>query len=417
MMFTSRKKLQITAPTKFVKSLILGICFSLVLLQPVSFAQETSQDPRADIRRLVKGGTVVLSSESGQTIFAINESEQLVPASIVKLLTSLIALKELGPDYHFSTEIYQKSKTEFWVKGYGDPFLVSEEIIAIAKNLKKKGVTQIKRLGLDASAFKKGLKVPGILGSSNPYDALNGALVVNFNSLNVKKDRKGRITSGEELTPLTPMALAKAKKLRRGFADRVNLAKNPQESLQYVGELFLAIFEKEGIKTTGAKIIYGKVNKEDLIYTHKNSKNLNEVLHGLLKYSNNFIANQIHLSLGMATYGEPATLEKSHKVYQRSMIEILGPAGQNIVAEEASGISRNNLMSGKEMILILEAFRPHWKLLSHKIGVPLKSGTLTGVYNYAGYIETDRGIRPFVVMLNQTRNKRDSIVRLLKQIP
>ena len=138
MMFTSRKKLQITVPTKFVKSLILGICFSLVLLQPVSFAQETSQDPRTDIRRLVEGGTVVLSSESGQTIFAINESEQLVPASIVKLLTSLIALKELGPDYHFSTEIYQKSNTEFWVKGYGDPFLVSEEIIAIAKNLKKK---------------------------------------------------------------------------------------------------------------------------------------------------------------------------------------------------------------------------------------------------------------------------------------
>ncbi|MDX2471016.1 MAG: D-alanyl-D-alanine carboxypeptidase [SAR324 cluster bacterium] len=403
-----------------MKALFSGVCLCLILFQAsisVTNAQELSPDPQSAIRRLVKGGTVVLASESGQSIFAINGAEQFVPASIVKLLTSLIALKELGPDYHFSTEIYQKNKTEFWVKGYGDPFLVSEEIIAIAQSLKKKGVTQITRLGLDASAFEKGLKVPGILGSSNPYDALNGALVVNFNSLNVKKDRQGRVTSGEKLTPLTPLALKKAKKLKRGFADRVNLAKSPEESLQYVGELFLAIFEKEGIKTTGAKIIYGKVKADELFYTHKNSKDLNEVLHGLLKYSNNFIANQIHLSLGMRAFGEPATLQKSHKIYQASMMEILGPRAKNIIVEEASGISRNNLMSGNEMLLILEAFRPHWKLLSHKVGVPLKSGTLTGVYNYAGYIETPKGIRPFVVMLNQKRNKRDSVVRLLKQIP
>ena len=423
MMSTSRKKHQITEPikvrVKFLSFLLLGLV-SLTLLGSADLALAASKaepDPKKAIRHLVKGGSVLLADESGRIIFAINQEEQLVPASIVKVLTSLIAIKELGVDYRFKTEIYRPKKTEIWVKGYGDPFLVSEEIRAIAVKLKAGGVTKVTKLGLDASAFVEGLKVPGILGSSNPYDALNGALVVNFNSLNVKKDRKGRVTSGEKETPLTPLAREKAKGLRRGFADRVNLAKNPEESLRYVGELFLAIFAQEGIDTKSAKIAYGTIKSGEPALVHQNSKELTEVLHGLLKYSNNFIANQIHLHMGMKAHGEPATLKKANRLFQKSMRSILGPEGNQIFVEEASGISRANLMSATEMLLILEKFRPHWKLLSQKIGVPLKSGTLTGVYNYAGYIKTKKGIRPFVILLSQKRNKRDPIVRLLKQIP
>ena len=41
--------------------------------------------------------------------------------------------------------------------------------------------------------------VPGLSKSKNAYDALNGALVVNFNSLFLEKKKNGEIVSAEEL--------------------------------------------------------------------------------------------------------------------------------------------------------------------------------------------------------------------------
>jgi D-alanyl-D-alanine carboxypeptidase/D-alanyl-D-alanine-endopeptidase (penicillin-binding protein 4) len=65
------------------------------------------------------------------------------------------------------------------------------------------------------------------------------------------------------------------------------------------------------------------------------------------------------------------------------------------------------------MISILERFKSHAGLLTPKDGHPVRSGTLTGVYNYAGYIKTTGGLRSFVIMLNQQNNHRDAILTLL----
>ena len=67
------------------------------------------------------------------------------------------------------------------------------------------------------------------------------------------------------------------------------------------------------------------------------------------------------------------------------------------------------------MVNIMEEFRGYAHLLSLKKGIPLKSGTLTGVHNYAGYIKTGRGLRPFVIILNQKRFTRDKILGLLDE--
>jgi D-alanyl-D-alanine carboxypeptidase len=44
-----------------------------------------------------------------------------------------------------------------------------------------------------------------------------------------------------------------------------------------------------------------------------------------------------------------------------------------------------------------------------------KSGTLTGVYNFAGYIRGPDGLYPFVILTNQAVNKRAEILRLLQR--
>jgi D-alanyl-D-alanine carboxypeptidase len=47
-------------------------------------------------------------------------------------------------------------------------------------------------------------------------------------------------------------------------------------------------------------------------------------------------------------------------------------------------------------------------------GVLRKSGTLTGVYNFAGYIRGPDGLYPFVILTNQASNNRAEILELLQ---
>ena len=49
------------------------------------------------------------------------------------------------------------------------------------------------------------------------------------------------------------------------------------------------------------------------------------------------------------------------------------------------------------------------------IGVRMKSGTLgkSGVFCYAGYFQKGKSVRSFVIFLNQKRNNRDKLLRLL----
>ena len=58
---------------------------------------------------------------------------------------------------------------------------------------------------LDDTYFTQPLTIPGISSSSNPYDAPNGALCANFNTVFFKHSRDG-YASAEPQTPLLPMA-------------------------------------------------------------------------------------------------------------------------------------------------------------------------------------------------------------------
>ncbi len=64
---------------------------------------------------------------------------------------------------------------------------------------------------------------------------------------------------------------------------------------------------------------------------------------------------------------------------------------------------------------VLKNFQPHYDLLSSRDGAWFKSGTLKGVYNYAGYIRQEERFYPYVIMLTQPHNKRDTILNLLKK--
>jgi len=397
------------------KHILAGLITLLIIMMIGAPVQATEKTTLRKIRSLVKNGSVMLTSETGERLVAINAGKIFVPASIIKILTAMIAVEVLGDDFRFSTGFYTNAQGDLAIKGFGDPFLVSDEIRIIAQHLRNSGVSRINRIMLDQSYFADDLAIPGLSQTSNPYDAVNGALVVNFNTIQVQKETSGKIVSAEQETPLTPLAAVKAAAIPRGKTERINLSSRRADCDRYAGELFAAIFREQGIAITRDAIGETTVDAAwQPRYLHRNARALTDVLHSLLQYSNNFIANQIFLAVPQASDGAtPASMQKSRRLFENHIRTWLHIAAGEVVMVEGSGISRGNGVTGNVMISILERFKPHAELLTPKDGHPVKSGTLTGVYNYAGYIKTKRGLRSFVIMLNQKKNHRDAILALL----
>ncbi len=394
---------------------ILGVVIVFCLLAVQAFADlKTMQQ---EIVAIDPACAVALNDESGKRIIAYNPDKLMIPASIVKIVIAQAAYDLLGKDFRFKTEFYTDRNYRLAIKGWGDPFLISEEINLVSEQPQIKRLPVISEILLDSSAFSSDVQIPGTSNSLNPYDALNGALVVNFNTIFVGRTHAGVVYSAEEPTPLTSLAIEKANSIPPGKKERINLTENPAESLAYVGQLFSKFFVAADIPVTSKKLTRTIVKEKDwqLIYRHHSSRSLKFIFEGLMKYSNNFIANQIFLVIGAEKMGYPASLSKSRKVLQTYLKNKWGFAYADMVLDEASGISRKNRMTAGQMMTILETFRENSGLLSGKNNLKIKSGTLTGVYNYAGYIQTESGIRPFVIITENAVNQRDKLLKLLTQ--
>lgn len=149
-------------------------------------------------------GVVLVLDGAGNELVAQNASRSFVPASVAKLVTAWLALEVLGGDYRFKTNFYLDSDRVLYVRGGGDPFLVSEELALLAPELVAAiGKEPFAGLVLDASYYPASLRIPGIEDTGAAYDALNAALAVNFNTIHAV--RKGNtVRSAEEQTPITP---------------------------------------------------------------------------------------------------------------------------------------------------------------------------------------------------------------------
>jgi D-alanyl-D-alanine carboxypeptidase/D-alanyl-D-alanine-endopeptidase (penicillin-binding protein 4) len=309
-----------------------------------------------------------------------------------------LALEVLGGDYRFETKFYLDDHRVLYVRGGGDPLLISEELAVLAPELVVAiGKEPLTRIVLDPSYYPSNLRIPGIEDSSRSYDALNSALAVNFNTINaVRKDNK--VLAAEPQTPITPLAISQFRARGPKGRGRISLAQDPTVSLHYAGELIAAFIARAGGSVKG-KISTGPVPASlKPIYVHRQSRTLSQILHELLVGSNNYIANQVFLEIGGHRFGGPVSLEKSLKV-ANEMLAAHDLAGA-IHLEEGSGISRNNRFTARSLDKVLTLFAPHAGLLKKDKGASYKTGTLDGVRTLTGYANTSQhGPVHFVISL------------------
>ncbi len=392
-----------------MKSLSLVLAF---LLLPVA-AMADVKEVKEKVASLAPSGLALVMDAKNNELVAQNADAPFVPASVAKIVTAWLAMNVLGGDYRFKTSFYLDDKRVLYIRGGGDPFLISEELAQLAKKLVATiGKKPITGIVLDASYYPADLRIPGIEDTDEAYNALNSALAVNFNTINAV--RKGdSVRSAEKQTPITPLAIEQFRQRGPNGKGRISLTQDPAVSLQYAGELIAAFIKRAGGSVKG-EISTGAV-PEGLkpIYIHRQSRPLSKILIELLKVSNNYIANQVFMEVGAHRLGGPVSLEKSLKVAN----EMLAANGLSdaIHLEEGSGISRNNRFTARGLAKVLALFAPHANLLRGHDGGMNKTGTMDGVRTLAGYADTkSNGRVRFVISL--TSNDGDMRFKLLRAI-
>lgn len=350
------------------------------------------------VAALAPSGLVLVVDEKGDELVAQNADQPFVPASVTKIVTAWLALEVLGKDYRFQTRFYLDKDRVLYVRGGGDPFLISEELAKLAPPLVAAiGKAPLTRLVLDASYYPSDLRIPGIEETNESYDALNSALAVNFNTIYAV--RKGnRILSAEQQTPITPLAISQFRARGPKGRGRISLAQDPALSLKYAGELIAAFIERAGGHVKG-EISTGAVPEGlEPIYVHRQSRPLSEIIAELMRASNNYIANQVFLEIGAHRLGAPVSLAKSLAVAHDMLAA--HKLADAIHLEEGSGISRDNRFTARGLAEVLKLFAPHANLLHGHDGGENKTGTLDGVRTLAGYANTaSHGQVRFVISL------------------
>ncbi len=409
---------------------VLTFCSALpIQVQAEQSVSASMVGPQLSYFNQLDQAGILLLNEKAAVLQSKSAQHHFIPASTTKLLTALLALRHWGADYRFKTafslveakvssgrETNQTIAPILLVKGYGDPFLVSEELRVIAKNvaerLKKRGIHALSGIQLDTSYYATNLNMPGASDTDNPYDAIPSALAANFNTVYIRKTSSG-FESAEPQTPMTLTALEIAQNITHfeeapeGLVKRVNLGEDVQLDQRYFTELLSTFLRNEGI-TVGSQLSWQTQSErtllashtQSLLYLHENSRTLEDIVRPMMLYSTNFVANQLALNLSAELISGPADEHSVAQMYQQSLKTVFGWSDFHI--EDGAGLSRKNRLSPRQLIDVLNAFKP-WRHLLPEIeqNVFAKSGTLFGVSTLAGYIHADQEWYPFAFMINQ----------------
>lgn len=401
--------------SKFKSTPLIVLMLNLLLFIMICCPEKLNAEKivlKKQIINLIKTGDALLVTDiNDKIILSKNADQKMVPASILKIFTSCVALYYLGPDYKFITEFYYDDECNLKVKGYGDPLILTEILIKISQILSDK-ISKVNNIILDNSFFQQPIIIPGKTLTDNPYDAPNGALCANFNTISFY-NYKGVAFSAETYTPLLPFILNKLKNTKSDKR-RVVVSFDDQKNTLYAGYL-LSYFLQQNKITLSGEIRTGKVqkNKDKLILKYYSEFTLKEVVSKLLKYSNNFMANQLLVHAGAVVYSPPGTLAKgvmAANFFAQKILKI-----KNLKFIEGSGISRDNKICANTMDHVLKQFEPYYLLLQKNNKLYFKTGTLKGINTRAGYIKTNKKqLYRFSLFLNSSNSQ--SAENIIKKI-
>lgn len=443
------------APYPYILSILL-----IHLLNPFSAVA----DVPGQLKQLLQGqgsvGVVVMDRASGQSLFVHNPDVALKPASLMKLVTSAAALRELGPEYRFRTEVWARGMqgtraAEVGIKGFGDPSLNLEQGWLLARGIRRTGIRTIERLLLDDSAYD-GIQTRA---GQRAYQAQATALALNFNAIAVEicptphRDARvvvepwesaaavvGRIeTVIDGATYFAVEELPSADRLSFSLGGAINaqeacrtVFRSVSDPLGFFGDVVGAYLTGLGVKALAVEA--GRIASDFAFLFQHQSKPLREIVMDLNHFSNNFTAEQILFHLGGDADGQDLLNRQRGLSRMERYLAGLNGAKDAIRLVDASGLSHDNRLTATLLAAVLADMAADRDLaIEYKASLPVagrsgtmqnrsyhtqatvraKTGRLAGVTALAGYMDTISGRELiFVVLQNGNRDP----LRLEKQL-
>lgn len=384
------------------------------------------------------------------------------PASVIKLLTTYSALMELGYDYRWETKFYYTGtirrgvlRGDLVVKASGDPTLKTRDVDSIVSAIRSHGIRQITgNIILDKSIFRISSRNNSGFDKNrySPYNAMPDALMFNQRKSTVCVSPHGRkVYTTKDIPDLSYRVINKMRlvngscrgsrswprvsiknrtmifsgKLSKNCSDRkiCKVVTKPHLSFYYT---LKSKIKKKGIKYTGKMKLRQTPKSAKYLFSHF-SKSLEEIISITAKKSNNLFARQIMLTLGVTQYGKPGTLQKGRNGVERILNKhhIL-ERGKTFI-ENGSGLSRISKITAQSLgNLLLDGYHNYgdrWMQTLSIAGIDgtikrrfryssvfgrawMKTGTIRGVANIAGYVEGAFGERYVVVVLVNDKYSR-----------
>lgn len=329
----------------------------------------------------------VLVQEVGawRASLTMNAHQPMNPASTMKLLTTYAALELLGPAHRWKTEAWLDGDNLI-LKGYGDPKLNYESFWMLLRNLRGRGLREIRGdVILDRSYFAPVPDTPFDNEPYRPYNVPPDALLVNFKSLRftfLPDDGKVRLfvepaLPGLELVNTLRLADGPCPE-GRAFRDLVaaSFEARPRPRASFTGvypaqcgekDLNVALYAPEDYVAGMIRQLWTELggvwkgNVRDgvvpptarLLYTHE-SEPLAETVRSINKFSNNVMARQLFLTLAAELVGTPAQAENATRAIRQWLV-LKNIRAPELVLENGSGLSRAERISAANMAALLQA--------------------------------------------------------------
>jgi len=387
-----------------------------------------------------------------------------IPASVQKMATAYAALEILGENYHFNTDLQYQGhieketvKGDLWLDFSGDPTLHSSDIDHLFDALIAKHIHHIEgALYIKNSAFDSQLYGPGWMWDEldDCYAAPIATTIVDgncatahirpnktpnhqaifsleteldqpvFHNIDTIADTKQRCTLSFKrynpnyyfLAGCIP-AHSPPQKLEIAAHDpNSNTIKKVQKSLA------------DHHITIEGNILFNQTEHNDKKrLAHHQSAPLKQIVTKMLKESDNLIAESLFKKVGQITFNRPGSWENGHDAVSYIMAKHHLPFSDSQL-QDGSGLSRYNLLSSKQVMALLLSIHQNPKHSKTLIeGLPIagvdgtlkwmkspalqghvhaKSGSMTGVYNLAGYFSTVTSDYAFVIFINGPPEQR-----------
>lgn len=383
--------------------------------------------------------------------------QMALPASTMKIFTALAALLQLGPDFRFNTTFETKGSIgdgvlhgDLIARFDGDPTFKRQNIRNMVAVLKKQGVKEISGdVVIDTSVFASHDKAPGWPWNdiTQCFSAPPAAAIVDRNCFSVslysatKPDENAFI----RVASYYPVQMfSQVRTLAKGSPDAqyceldvmpgefnrftltgcltqrsepLPLAFAIQDGAAYAGEILKQELTQADIQIDGRLKRQTRVTPAATILAQTQSAPLHELLHTMLKKSDNMIADTVFRTLGHQVYGVPGTWRAGSDAVRQILRQKAGIVMGNSIQVDGSGLSRHDLISPKTMMQALQYIAQHDNELDfismlplaghdgtlqyrgglHEAGVDgkvsAKTGSLSGVYNLSGFITAASGQR------------------------